>query len=138
MVAWLYDYTFLSVVVMVILLFCLFRIIVSTKMEMDDVPLRDFDRLRLVALLFLFGMDHWWRSSQTSPPGSQKYNGTGLASVRNGMGDDHAILITGAVNIFITWNRNMREFATVGAWGPRRDWRSPIGMPRPRLPGRPW
>ncbi len=26
------------------------------------------------------------------------------------------VLAAGAVNIFMTWNRNMREFATVGVW----------------------
>ena len=27
------------------------------------------------------------------------------------------IVITGVINIFMTWNRNMREFAMVGVWG---------------------
>lgn len=112
-VAWLYDYTFLSVVVMVILLFCLFRIIVSTKMEMDDVPLRSIAFVwwpfcfysGWITVALIADIAAWLTKIQ--------WDGAGLSQTAWAM---IMILITGAVNIFITWNRNMREFATVGVW----------------------
>src|SRR5690606_7712746 len=37
--AWLYNYTGLSVIIMIVLLFSLVMIIIKTRMEMDDIPM---------------------------------------------------------------------------------------------------
>ncbi len=39
-IAWLYDYTGLSVIIMIILLISLLKIILNTRMELDDLPLK--------------------------------------------------------------------------------------------------
>ena len=110
---WLYDYTLLSVVMMVLLLFSLLRIVVNTQMELHNVPLKKF--------LFL-----WWPFCF--------YSGwVSVALIANiaayltkigwsGFGISETswtvivIIVAAAVNIFMVWNRNMREFALVGVW----------------------
>src|SRR5690625_6087203 len=39
LLSWLYEYTGLSVIVMFLLLFSLFRIVVNTRMELYDAPI---------------------------------------------------------------------------------------------------
>ena len=38
--AWLYDYTGLSVIIMIMLLFSLMMIVLKTRMELDDLPMK--------------------------------------------------------------------------------------------------
>lgn len=113
-VAWLYLYTGVSVILMLILLFSLIKIILNTGMELDDPS---FPKVALV----------WWPFTL--------YSGwVSLALIANtaawltktgwngwGLSDETwtiiVIIIAGIINLVITWRRNMREFALVGVWG---------------------
>lgn len=112
-ITWLYDYTFISVLMMILLLFSLLKIVINTQMELHNVPLKKF--------MFL-----WWPFCL--------YSGwVAVALIANisaflkkiewgGFGISESIwavimlVIAAAVNIFMVWNRNMREFALVGVW----------------------
>lgn len=110
---WIYDYTLLSVFFMILLLFSLLKIVVNLKMELHNVPLKKF--------LFL-----WWPFCF--------YSGwVSVALIANiavylkkiawsGFGISESIwtvvliIVAAGINIFMIWNRNMREFALVGVW----------------------
>lgn len=111
--AWMYRYTGLSVLIMVLLLVCLCKIILRTKMELTD-PL-------LPTIAFV-----WW-------PFSLYVGWIMVALVANvayflrSVGWDGAglsqsvwaiivILIAGGLQLVMTWKRNMREMAFAGAW----------------------
>lgn len=112
-VAWLYDFTGLSVIIMVALLFSLLMIVLKTSMELDDVP---FKKLAFVwwpfsiyagwvAVALIANMAAWLTKIN--------WNGFGFSEIKWTIS---MIVIAGLVNLFITWNRNMREFAIVGVW----------------------
>ncbi len=112
-IAWPYDYILLSIFFMMILLFSLLKIVINTEMELHDAPLKKF--------LFL-----WWPFCLYSGWVSVAlianiaayltkigWNVFGLSETVWAM---MMTLIAGVINIFMIWNRNMREFALVGVW----------------------
>lgn len=111
--AWIYQYTGLSCILILLLLVSLLKIVINNRMELDDEP--------IPVILFL-----WWPfviysgwvtvasiANMSSYLTKINWNGFGIS-------DDAwtLILICVAVliNIFMVWKRNMREFAMVGAW----------------------
>ena len=112
-VAWMYDQVGLSVLIMILLLFSLFKIILRTDMELTDPP------LRIVASVWWpFCLYSGWITVALFANVSAwlvniQWDGFGLSpTVR-------AIIMTmmaGAVYLFMTWRRNMREYAMVGAF----------------------
>lgn len=112
-IAWLYDYTFLSVLIMLVILFSLLRIVVSTHMETKTVP----------AQTIVFG---WWPISI--------YAGwisvatiANIAAYLSKIGWDGGflspeawtislIVVVTLLNVYLIFTRGMREFAVVGAW----------------------
>ncbi len=112
-IAWLYDYTAISVLLMIILLVTLLRIVLRTKMELTNPP------LRIVAFV-------WWPFSLYSGWISVALIANIAAYLTkigwNGFGISDTVwtiimvLIAGLLYVFMTWKRNMREFALVGTW----------------------
>ncbi|MGB7784949.1 MAG: tryptophan-rich sensory protein [Salinimicrobium sp.] len=112
--AWLNEYLGLSVVIMLLLLFSLLKIIFRGRLELDDEP------LPIIAFL-------WWPftfysgwitvaliANMAAFLTAEGWNGFGISEV---VWTVVMILVAGAINLLITWTRNMREFALVGAWG---------------------
>lgn len=112
-VVWLYEYTLISVLLMIVLLFSLLKIVVKTKMEMHQAPFKKF--------LFL-----WWPFCIYSGWISVALIANIAAYLTkigwNGFGLSEAvwaiimIVAAAAVHLFMIWNRNMREFALVLIW----------------------
>ncbi|MGZ5220496.1 MAG: hypothetical protein ACXWC7_10465 [Chitinophagaceae bacterium] len=111
--AWLYDYTGLSVLLMLLLLFSLTRIIVKLNMEREKVQLKEsvfacwpfaiysgWITVALIANVAAYLTKIQW--------GAWGISETSWAIIM--------ICIAGVINLFVTWNRNMSEFALVGAW----------------------
>lgn len=110
---WIYGYTGLSCVFIFLLLFSLLKIVMNNAMELWDAP------ISVIAFL-------WWPFVF--------YSGwVAVASIVNvaaylvkigwggfGMSDVawtiFMIIVAVIINLVITWTRNMREFALVGAW----------------------
>lgn len=110
---WLYGYVGLSIIFMLLILISLLKIVVNNRMELWDAP------LPIIAFL-------WWPFVV--------YSGwIAVATIANfaayltkiswsgwGLSDSNwtLIMISVAVviNLWVTWKRNMREFALVGAW----------------------
>lgn len=112
-VAWPYDYIFLSVILMAVLLFSLLKIVVNNKMELHDAPLKKF-----IFLWWPFCLYSGWVAvaliaNVAAYLTKIGWDGFGLSDTFWAVA---MISIAGVVNIFMIWNRNMREFALVGVW----------------------
>jgi len=111
--AWIYGYTALSCLFIFLLLFSLVKIIINNRMELDDKPIS--------IILFL-----WWPfviycgwvtvasiANVSTYLVKIDWNGFGLSESSWAI---MLIVIASTINFLVTWRRNMREFALVGAW----------------------
>lgn len=111
--AWLYEFTGLSVLIMALLLFALIRIIKRTNMEIEDAPLQ-----KIAFVWWPFSLYSGWITvaliANTAAYLTKiGWHGFGISEVSWTI---IMILAAGVINITITWTRNMREFALVGVW----------------------
>jgi hypothetical protein len=112
--AWLFHYTDTSVIIMSLLLLSLLIIVFRTRMELDDEP------LPVIAFFWWpFSFYSGWISvaliaNVAAYLTSIGWDGLGISEV---VWTIIIIIIAAIINLAITWTRNMREFAVVGAWG---------------------
>lgn len=112
-VAWLYEYTLLSVVIMLLILFSLIRIIQKTAMELWDAPLK----------IIVFT---WWPicfysgwitvaaiANISAYLAKIGWNAWGISEITWTL---FLIVAVTFINILVIFKRNMREFALVGVW----------------------
>ena len=111
--AWIYQYTGLSCILILLLLFSLLKIVINNRMELDNEP--------IPVILFL-----WWPfviysgwvtvasiANIASYLTKINWNGFGISDTA------WTLIFIGVavcINFFMIWKRNMREFAMVGAW----------------------
>ena len=112
--AWLYGYTGTSVLIMILLLFSLMRIVISTRMELDQIPLK-----KIVFVWWPFSLYVGWITvalfaNITAYLAKMQWDGFGISGISWTI---LIICIAGSVNVFLTWGRNMREAAIAAAWG---------------------
>jgi hypothetical protein len=107
--AWLYGWTGLSVVLMVILLATLLRIVVLTNMELTD-PLWP----EIVFVWWPFCLYAGWITMAVLANVAAWLVKLGVGvSVWGAIG---MLIAAGAAYLFMTWKRNMREYGFVGVW----------------------
>lgn len=111
--AWLYDFTGLSVLIMVSLLTSLWLIIVRTRMEMDLIPLK-----KIVLTWWPFAIYLGWISVALIANVAAwltkiGWDGFGISPV---VWTVIMIFVAGAIYLGLTWKRNLRESAIVGVW----------------------
>lgn len=111
--AWLYDYTGTSVLVMIVLLLTLWRIIVRTRMELDLLPIK-----KIALTWWPFAIYFGWISvaliaNISAYLTKNSWNTFGLTPVGWAV---VMILVAGAAYVWLTWVRNLRESAMVGVW----------------------
>ena len=112
--AWLYDYTGLSVLLMLALLGCLLKIIINTRMELDYHPFKKY-----LFIFWPFALYTGWITVALIANISAwltkiGWNGWGISE------NIWAIImigIAGIMNILVVRTRNLREFALAGIWG---------------------
>ena len=112
-VAWLYDYIGISVVLMIVLLFSLIKIILNTRMELDDLPLK-----KIAFVWWPFCIYSGWISVALIANVAAwltkiKWDGFGISEIVWAL---IMIIVAGIVNLLMIWKRNMREFALAGVW----------------------
>jgi len=112
-IVWLYDYIALSVLIMFLLLFSLIKIILRTRMELDDLPLK-----KIAFVWWPFSLYSGWITVALMADIAAwltkiEWNGFGISQIAWTI---IMICVAGLVNLFMTWNRNMREYALVGVW----------------------
>lgn len=110
---WLYDYTGISVLIMLLLLYFLLRIIIGTRMELQDASLK-----RIALVWWPFSLYAGWITVAFIANVTAYLTKLGWTGFTSGVGWTLGMIcLTGAVNLVMTWFRNMREYALVGAWG---------------------
>lgn len=107
------DYILLSVIVIFLLLFCLLKIVLNNRMELDDEPISV-----IVFLWWPFVLYSGWLTVACIANVSTYlikigWDGFGVAPE---LWTITLIGIATSINLIVTWKRNMREFALVGAW----------------------
>lgn len=112
-IAWLYDYTGTSVLIMTVLLLSLWRIIVRTRMELDLIPIK-----KIAVTWWPFAIYFGWISvaliaNISAYLTKNSWNTFGLTPVGWAV---LMILVAGAAYVALTWLRNLRESAIVGVW----------------------
>jgi hypothetical protein len=112
--AFLYGYTGISVLIMLVLAFSLAMIIIRTDMEITDPPALYIIFVwwpfclysGWISLAFFANLDFWLIKTE--------WSGLGIhAAVRAII----MVLVAGCLHLYLTWVRNMREAALVGVWG---------------------
>lgn len=111
--AWLYDYIGLSVIIMIVLLLALIKIILKTRMELDNLPLK-----KIAFVWWPFCLYSGWITVALVADIAAwltkiHWNGFGLSGISWAV---IMIIVAGIINLIVTWNRNMREYALVGSW----------------------
>lgn len=112
-VAWLNDYIGLSLIIMVVLLACLLRIIVATRMELDHHPLR-----RYLFVFWPFALYAGWISVALLANIAAwltkiNWDGWGISAVTWTI---VMIGVAGLVNVLMIVTRNLREYGLAGIW----------------------
>lgn len=112
-IAWLYEYTGLSVIFMFLALFSLLRIIVNTNMERWDAPVK-FAAFNWWPICFYSG---WLTVASIA--------NTAAFLTKSGFRDFIfseqnwtiiMIVIATLINVGMVYYRNMREYAAIGVW----------------------
>lgn len=115
--AWCYlfvgDYILISTFVIFFMLFCLLQIVLKNRMELDDEPISV-----IVFLWWPFVIYSGWLTvaciaNVTLYLTKIGWDGFGISPQ---VWTIIMIVIATSVNLIVTWTRNMREFAVVGAW----------------------
>jgi hypothetical protein len=112
-VSWLYDYTGLSVFIMLVILFSLGKIVVNTRMELDSHPFKSY-----LFIFWPFAIYFGWISvaliaNVAALLTKVGWSGWGISNVSWSI---IMICIAGLVNIVMVRMRNLREYAMVGIW----------------------
>lgn len=111
--AWLHEEMGLSVLIMLVLLFSLIKIVLRTNMERWNAPFKTILFLWWPFCIYIGWISVALIANMAAYLTQIGWDGFGLSDV---FWTITMILIAGLLNLFITWNRNMREFALVGAW----------------------
>lgn len=111
--AWLHEYIFLSVLLMILLLFSLLKIVVNTKMELHKASLK-----KIIFLWWPFCIYSGWISVALIADIAAyltkiKWNALGISETAWTI---VMFVIAASIHIFVIWNRNMRAFALVAVW----------------------
>ena len=110
---WLYGFMEFSILAIFVLLYSVLKIVMNNRMELWDAP------ISVIAFL-------WWPfvvysgwvtvasiANVAAHLKSIEWNGWGISETIWAI---IMIIVAGIINLAVTWKRNMREFAMVGAW----------------------
>ncbi|TLV02180.1 tryptophan-rich sensory protein [Dyadobacter luticola] len=112
-IAWLYDYTGTSVVIMVVLLLSLLYIMYQTRMELDLITFKKISFESWPFAIYLGWITVALIADVAAYLTKIKWEGFGIPEA------NWTIIMIGVaavINILMIWIRNLRESAVVGVW----------------------
>lgn len=112
-IAWLYEYTGLSVIFMFLALFSLLRIVINTNMERWDAPVK-FAAFNWWPICFYSGWLSVASIANTAAFLTKKGFTDAIFSEQNWT--IIMILVATLINLGMIYYRNMREYAAIGVW----------------------
>ncbi len=107
------DYMLVSVFVIFFLLFCLLKIVILNRMELDDKPISVIAFLWWPFVLYSGWLTVACIANVSAYLVKINWGGFGISPETWTL---FMIGIATSVNLIVTWSRNMREFALAGAW----------------------
>lgn len=110
---WLYGYVGFSVFCIFLMLFSLIKILLNNRMELWDAPLSTIAFLWWPFVIYAGWVTVASIANVSTWLVAISWNGFGVSEITWTI---IMILIAGIINLAVTWIRNMREFALVGAW----------------------
>ncbi|AQS94271.1 hypothetical protein BXQ17_09440 [Polaribacter sp. BM10] len=110
---WIYEFTGLSCICIFILLFSILKIVVNNKMEIWDAPLSIIFFLWWPFVIYAGWVTVASIANVSSYLVKINWSGFGISPV---IWTIILIIIATIINLIVTWSRNLREFALVGAW----------------------
>ena len=113
-IAWLYDYTGFSVIIMAILLSSLLSIVVRTRMELDLITFKQVAFEWWPFAIYLGWITVAIIANIAAYLTKIEWNGFGISPVSWTI---IMILIATLIHEYLIWNRNLRESASVAVWG---------------------
>ena len=111
--AWLYDYTGISVIIMTGLFLSLVRIMLNTRMELDLVSFKTVVFEWWPFAIYLGWIAVALIANIAAYLTKIEWGGFGISNVSWTI---IMIVTATGLNLFLTWNRALRESAMVGAW----------------------
>ncbi len=110
---WLYEYAFLSVILMLIILFSLIKLILINNMERWDAPFKTIAYFWWPICLYSGWITVATIANIASVLVKYKWDGWGLTEI---LWANIMIVVAVIINLLMIYTRNMREFALVGVW----------------------
>ncbi len=107
------DYIGISTIVIFFMLFCLLQIVMKNRMELDDEPFSVIVFLWWPFVIYCGWLTVACIANVTLYLTKIGWDGFGISPE---MWTLIMISVATTVNLIVTWKRNMREFALVGAW----------------------
>ncbi|MEO6844305.1 MAG: hypothetical protein ABI184_03970 [Ginsengibacter sp.] len=112
-IAWLYGYLGITVILMLIVLCSLLKIIINTRMELDFHPIKKY-----LFIFWPFAIYTGWITVALVADIAAwltkiNWNGLGISQITWTI---IMIAVAGLINVFMIWKRNLREYALVGVW----------------------
>lgn len=112
-IAWLYEYTGLSVLAMFVILYSLIKVILNTDMERWDAPLKILAFIWWPVCLFSGWITVATIANISAWLSKIGWSGAFLTEIQWAM---ILIIMAVIINLLMVITRNMREFAAVGIW----------------------
>lgn len=110
---WIYEFTGLSCVCIFLLLFSILKIVVNNRMQIWDAPIQIIFFLWWPFVIYAGWVTVASIANVSSYLIKINWLGFGISPVTWTI---ILIIIATIINLIVTWSRNLREFALVGAW----------------------
>lgn len=112
-VAWLYDYIGLSVVLMAVIFISLLNIIISTGAVVEGASLKKYLLVFAPFSLYFGWISVAFIANMAAYLTATGWDGWGISAINWTV---IMIAVAGLVNIFVIWTRNLYLFGAVGIW----------------------
>ena len=110
---WLYGFMEYSILAIFVLLYSLLKVVMNNRMELWDAPISVISFLWWPFVFYSGWVTVASIANVAAYLTSIQWEAWGYSEVSWAV---TMIIIAGIINLVVTWKRNMREFALVGAW----------------------